>query len=130
MMNWHMTFKPKLAMRATLLLILILTVIFTSSRLQADTGTCGGTPATLPFTDVQGNPFFCTIASAFFSGLTAGTSATTYGPTQNVNREQMAAFISRTLEQSIRRNNRRRHRLHRRRGPLALRLVLPIPPSR
>jgi hypothetical protein len=78
-----------------------------SSRLQADTGSCGGATTTLPFTDVQGNPFFCLIAEAYFSGLTAGTSATTYSPTENVTREQMAAFTTRTLDQSLKRGSQK-----------------------
>jgi DNA-binding beta-propeller fold protein YncE len=78
-----------------------------SSRLQADTGSCGGATTTLPFTDVQGNVFFCQIASAYFSGLTSGTTATTYSPTQNVTREQMAAFITRTMDQSLKRGSQR-----------------------
>ncbi len=106
-MNTRVTFKRAFAIRATLLLAVILTLVYASSRLQADTGTCGGVTTTLPFTDVQGNPFFCSIASAFFSGLTNGTTATTYSPGATVTREQMAAFVSRTLEQSIRRNNSR-----------------------
>ena len=93
--------------RVALLISLIASLTVLSTRLQADTGSCGGATTTLPFTDVQGNPFFCLIAEAYFSGLTAGTSATTYSPSANVTREQMAAFISRTLDQSLRRNNKR-----------------------
>jgi hypothetical protein len=55
----------------------------------------------------MGNAFFCQIAEAYLSGLTNGTSATTYGPTQNVNREQMAAFITRTMDQTLTRGSRR-----------------------
>ena len=93
--------------RTILLLSFIASLTFLSSRLQADTGNCGGATTTLPFTDVQGNPFFCLIAQAYFSGLTAGTSATTYSPSQNVTREQMAAFISRTMDQSLKRGSQR-----------------------
>jgi len=78
-----------------------------SSRLHADTGTCGGQMITLPFTDVQGNVFFCAIAEAYFSGLTNGTSATTYSPSAAVPREQMAAFVTRTLDQSLKRGSQR-----------------------
>jgi hypothetical protein len=86
--------------------VLLLTSI--GNRLCADTsGNYSGQTITLLFNDVAGNAFFCQIAAAFFSGLTSGTTATTYSPTNTVTREQMAAFISRTLEQSIRRNNRR-----------------------
>jgi hypothetical protein len=53
------------------------------------------------------SPFFCQIAEAFFSGLTNGTSATTYSPAANVPREQMAAFVTRTMDQSLKRGSRR-----------------------
>jgi hypothetical protein len=90
-----------------LLVAMIILLTMTSRLMRADTGTCNGQSVTLPFTDVQGNPFFCAIASAFFSGLTNGTSATTYSPSATVSREQMAAFVSRTLDQSLRRGSRR-----------------------
>jgi streptogramin lyase len=61
----------------------------------------------LPFTDVATSPFFCQIAGAFFSGLTNGTSATTYSPSSDVTREQMAAFTTRTLDQSLKRGSQR-----------------------
>ena len=93
--------------RAVVLLTLMASLTVLSSHLQADTGSCGGATTTLPFTDVQGNPFFCLIAEAYFSGLTAGTSATTYSPSANVTREQMAAFITRTMDQSLKRGSRR-----------------------
>jgi DNA-binding beta-propeller fold protein YncE len=78
-----------------------------SSRLRADTGTCGGATTTLPFTDVMSSPFFCQIAEAFFSGLTNGTSPTTYSPSSPVPREQMAAFITRTQDSALRRGSKR-----------------------
>jgi sugar lactone lactonase YvrE len=83
-------------------------MVMTSIRLPADTtSTCGGASTTVPFNDVAGNAFFCQIAEAFFSGLTNGTTATTYSPSQNVAREQMAAFITRTQDSALRRGNRR-----------------------
>jgi hypothetical protein len=96
--------------RFRLVVILSLTIgvlLFTSSRLPADTGMCGAAMTTVPFTDVMGNLFFCQIAEAFFSGLTNGTSATTYSPSDNVPREQMAAFITRTQDSALRRGSRR-----------------------
>jgi hypothetical protein len=104
--------KPnrRLAINCTLLLTLLVGLATVPVRLRADTGFCppvNGLPVTLPFMDVQGNPFFCAIAAAYFSGLTNGTTATTYSPTQAVPREQMAAFVSRTLDQSLRRGSRR-----------------------
>ena len=102
-----MRFNRSIVVRAVVLISVMASLTVLSSRLQADTGSCGGATTTLPFTDVQGNPFFCLIAEAYFSGLTAGTSPTTYSPSQNVTREQMAAFITRTMDQSLKRGSRR-----------------------
>jgi hypothetical protein len=94
--------------RAVVLFTLIASLTVLSTRLQADTGNCGGVTITLPFNDVMASPFFCQIAAAYFSGLTNGTGdGTTYSPTQTVTREQMAAFISRTLDQSLKRGSQR-----------------------
>src|SRR6185295_1027860 len=94
--------------RAIVLVTLIIIIISASIRQKADTGTCAGVTVTLPFTDVPGsNIFFCSIAEAFFTGLTNGTTATTYGPTQSVTRDQMSAFVTRTMDQSLRRGSRR-----------------------
>lgn len=92
---------------ATLARVVALAGLVTGAPAYADSGICGGVPVDLPFNDVQGNPFFCNIAAAFFSGLTNGTTATAYTPAAGVSREQMAAFISRTQEQGLRRGNRR-----------------------
>ena len=93
--------------KLVLVIVAAVVLIASSSLLRADSGTCGGVTTTLPFMDVMGNAFFCQIAEAYFSGLTNGTSATTYSPTANVPREQMAAFITRTMDQSLRRGSRR-----------------------
>lgn len=103
-----MRIKSSIAIRLSLLISLMLNLAVLSSRSQADTGTCGGASITLPFTDVAaGNVFFCSIAEAFFAGLSNGTSSTTYSPAANVPREQMAAFVTRTMDQSLRRGSRR-----------------------
>jgi len=103
-----MNIYPRLAIRISLLMSLILGLTLLSTRMQADTDTCGGASVTLPFTDVAaGNVFFCSIAEAFFSGLSNGTSPTTYSPAANVPREQMAAFVTRTMDQSLKRGSRR-----------------------
>jgi DNA-binding beta-propeller fold protein YncE len=100
--------NPGIANRIKLLIAIIVSLTLLSSRLQADTGSCGGASITLPFTDVSaGNVFFCSIAEAFFSGLSNGTSPTTYNPGDPVPREQMAAFVTRTLDQSLKRGSRR-----------------------
>jgi hypothetical protein len=93
--------------RAALVLALMLVITLASSRLRADSGICGGVTTMVPFTDVGGNAFFCSIAEAFFSGLTNGTTPTTYSPSQSVLRDQMAAFVTRTLDQSLKRGSRR-----------------------
>jgi hypothetical protein len=83
-------------------------IIAGSTYIRADTGICEGASITLPFTDVSsGSVFFCSIAEAYFSALTNGTSPTTYSPSANVTREQMAAFITRTMDQSLTRGSRR-----------------------
>jgi hypothetical protein len=99
--------KGRIIDRAITLAALIVAITSASTHLRADTGTCGGQMITLPFTDVAGNQFFCQIAEAYFSGLTNGTSGTTYSPSQNVTREQMAAFITRTLDSTLRRGKRK-----------------------
>jgi DNA-binding beta-propeller fold protein YncE len=106
-MNIIRTASHHILYRAIGLVLFIAFLVVASSRMRADTGTCGGQSITLPFTDVQGNPFFCAIAQAFFTGLTNGTSATTYSPSTDVTREQMAAFVSRTHDSALKRGNRR-----------------------
>lgn len=97
----------RITYRALLLVAALVTITAASIRLNADTGMCGGANITLPFTDVAGNVFFCQIAEAYFSGLTNGTTATTYSPNLNVTRDQMAAFTTRTLDQSLNRGKAR-----------------------
>jgi hypothetical protein len=101
-------FNRSIFIRSFVLISLMASLTGLSTRLQADTGNCGGVTITLPFNDVMASPFFCQIAAAYFSGLTNGTGdGTTYSPTQTVTREQMAAFISRTMDQSLKRGSRR-----------------------
>lgn len=97
--------------RAIILIVAMTAITAASTRLHADTGYCGvlgGGPITLPFTDVPAsNVFFCAIAEAYRSGLSNGTSATTFSPSEPVPREQMAALLTRTMDQSIKRGSRR-----------------------
>jgi DNA-binding beta-propeller fold protein YncE len=105
-----MNIKLNMSMRrkAVLLVSAMAMMTIASSQMRADTGTCGGQMISLPFTDVPAsNPFFCSIAEAYFSALTNGTTPTTYTPSANVPREQMAAFITRTLDQSLKRGSNR-----------------------
>ena len=95
--------------RPVMLIAAMIVVTAASTRLRADqTGTCGGASITIPFDDVlPANIFFCSIAEAYFSGLTNGTTPTTYNPADPVPREQMAAFVTRTMDQSLRRGSQR-----------------------
>jgi hypothetical protein len=102
-----MKHNHSLIVRVVVLSSLMASLTILSTRLQADTGSCGGATTTLPFTDVMASPFFCQIAAAYFSGLTAGTSATTFSPKNEVTREQMAAFLTRTMDQSLKRGSQR-----------------------
>jgi S-layer family protein len=103
-----MNFNGRIYHRVTLMVALLSLIMAASTHLRAETGTCGGASISIPFTDVpSSNIFFCSIAAAYFSGLTNGTSPTTYGPSANVTREQMAAFITRTQDSSLRRGSLR-----------------------
>src|SRR5262249_8729200 len=64
-------------------------------------GTCG------PFTDVAADAFCPFVLEIFYLGITTGTTATTYDPTANVSRLQMAAFLSRTVDGVLKRGSRR-----------------------
>jgi hypothetical protein len=103
----QLKFDRRLVTCQAVLLALVLALTL-APRSQADTGTCSGQPITLPFTDVPGgNGFFCFIAQIYFQGITLGATATTYDPTGNVRRDQMAAFLARTQNTVLRRGNRR-----------------------
>lgn len=100
--------KKRIRNRAIALITAMVVLVAASIQLNADTGICGGGSITLPFTDVpSSNVFFCSIAEAYFSGLSNGTSPTTYQPSANVPREQMSAFVSRTMDQSVKRAGKR-----------------------
>ena len=71
-------------------------------RVLADCSSFG-----LPFTDLGSTGFCAQIAEAYWTGLANGTSPTTYAPSGNVTRDQMAAFVTRTLDQSLLRGSRR-----------------------
>jgi len=60
-----------------------------------------------PFTDVSDAAFCPFVLEIFYLGITTGTTATTYDPTGNVTRLQMAAFLSRTVDGALKRGGRR-----------------------
>jgi len=73
-----------------------------SLRVLADCASFG-----LPFTDLGSTSFCAAIAEAYYTGITHGTSATTFSPTASVDREQAAIFATRTLDAALTRGSRR-----------------------
>lgn len=104
--------RRRIAYRTSFLITLVLVMTIASSRIHAQfqaevAGTCNGVSVSLPFTDVAGSIFFCTIAEAYVSVLTNGTDATHYSPSAVVTRDQMSAFITRTQDSALRRGSPR-----------------------
>ena len=64
-------------------------------------GVCG------PFTDVAAKAVCRRVLEIFYLGITTGTTATTYDPAGNVSRLQMAAFLSRGVDNLLRRAGKR-----------------------
>ena len=64
-------------------------------------GLCG------PFIDVSDAAFCPFILEVFTLGITTGTTPTTYDPAANVSRTQMAAFLARSVDASLKRGSRR-----------------------
>jgi hypothetical protein len=61
-----------------------------------------------PFTDVGDTDPFCpSVLEIFTLGITVGTTPTTYDPSGDVTRLQMAAFLSRTVDRALLRGSRR-----------------------
>ena len=70
---------------------------------------CGTGFYPFPFTDVAalGDAFCPGIMEAYVTGVTKGTTATTFSPNTTVDRTQMTTFLQRSMDQGLRRNNRR-----------------------
>jgi hypothetical protein len=64
-------------------------------------GVCG------PFTDVAADSFCPFVLEVFYTGITTGTTPTTYSPADNVTRLQMAAFLSRSVDRVLQRGGHR-----------------------
>lgn len=80
--------------------IAVLTCLFSGATSWLR-GNCG------PFVDVS-DPTFCPfILEIFYAGITTGTTPTTYDPSSNVSRLQMAVFLSRTVDGVLKRGSRR-----------------------
>ena len=70
---------------------------------------CGGLPYPFPYTDVAGvgAPFCPGIMQAYVTGISKGTTPTTFSPNDNVIRVQMTTFLQRTVDQVLTRGSRR-----------------------
>jgi hypothetical protein len=53
------------------------------------------------FTDDDGNPHEDNINKAAEAGFALGTTATTFDPSSNVRRDQMASFLTRMLDRLV-----------------------------
>jgi YVTN family beta-propeller protein len=70
---------------------------------------CGGLTYPFPYTDVAsvGAPFCPGIMEAYVTGVSKGTSPTTFSPNNTVTRVQMTTFLQRSLDQGLKRTSRR-----------------------
>jgi hypothetical protein len=70
---------------------------------------CGTGTYPFPYTDVAGvgNPFCPGIMEAYVTGVSEGTTPTTFGPNGTVTRVQMTTFLQRSLDQGLTRVSRR-----------------------
>ena len=82
--------------------LLSLAVLILAAGVSEGTLPCG------PFTDMSGADPFCNFVLEIFTlGITTGTTPTTYDPSGNVTRVQMAAFLSRSVDGVLKRGSRR-----------------------
>jgi hypothetical protein len=70
---------------------------------------CGGQSYPFPFTDVSavGAAFCPGIMEAYVTGISKGTTATTFSPNLDVPRVQMTTFLQRSVDQALTRGSRR-----------------------
>jgi DNA-binding beta-propeller fold protein YncE len=70
---------------------------------------CGGVDYPFPYTDVSGvGAAFCPgIMEAYVTGVSKGTTPTTFSPNNTVTRVQMTTFLQRSLDQGLARASRR-----------------------
>jgi hypothetical protein len=70
---------------------------------------CGAVSYPFPYTDVAGvgAPFCPGIMEAYVTGVSKGTTPTTFSPDETVSRVQMTTFLQRSLDQGLARTSRR-----------------------
>jgi DNA-binding beta-propeller fold protein YncE len=97
------------ALRRVLLIVGLGVVISLSIAPAQAQQPCGTGIYPFPYTDVSavGDPFCPGIMEAYVTGVTRGTTPTTFSPNDNVPRVQMTTFLQRTLDQVFTRTSRR-----------------------
>ncbi len=69
-----------------------------TGRILAQSAICG------QFTDVPSTSVYCSfILEAYYTGITQGTSATTFSPSTTLPREQAVTFLSRSIDNTLHR---------------------------
>jgi S-layer homology domain len=92
--------KMPARLRPLLALPLFVTAVLAGGAVRRVQDACG------PFTDVT--PQFCPyVLEAFYTGITAGTSPTTFSPDIPITRGQSAVFTTKALNQALSRGSRR-----------------------
>jgi len=87
-------------MRRLIIVPLALVALAAGAATRAVQDQCG------PFTDVS--PLFCPyVLEAYYTGITAGTSATTFSPDRPITRGEAAVFTTKGLDQALSRGSRR-----------------------
>jgi hypothetical protein len=92
----------------TLLLGALLSLVLASKTVAASEP-CGTGSYPFPYTDVAsvGDPFCPGIMEAYVTGVSKGTTPTTFSPNNTVTRVQMTTFLQRSLDQGLARTSRR-----------------------
>jgi hypothetical protein len=92
----------------TLLLGALLSLVLASKTVAASEP-CGTRGYPFPYTDVAsvGDPFCPGIMEAYVTGVSKGTTPTTFSPNNTVTRVQMTTFLQRSLDQGLARTSRR-----------------------
>jgi hypothetical protein len=95
-------------MIATMQLVVALGLaLFSGTALASEP--CGTGTYPFPYTDVAGvgDPFCPGIMEAYVTGVSKGTTPTTFSPNNTVTRVQMTTFLQRSLDQGLARTSRR-----------------------